>query len=213
MIVFVFVLALLALLAPSPAHADLDTRVKKLEDELKTIKETSKAILSKLESSSASFFDDLPAKAQSIGRSVYDTVLHHSTKTAGHVQKEYPKWLSFAHEYTKDFPTHATKTLATVQKEGTKHYIHGNKLLANFLAAQGVPQQYIQYITLGVIALVSLVAIVITLSLLSSILGFICRCGKSKRKTDNTQIKKKNDKKAAQQHEQHKQKIAAESKQ
>ena len=47
--------------------------MKKLEEELSTIKETSKQILKKLE---ASLFEGIPEKIQSTGRQIYDTVLH-----------------------------------------------------------------------------------------------------------------------------------------
>ena len=89
-VVFVLVLAFLALLSPlTPVSADVESRIKKLEDELSTIKETSKAILSRLESS---LFDNFPAKVQSTFQSVYDQLVHHGGKTAATVQKEYPKW-------------------------------------------------------------------------------------------------------------------------
>jgi len=203
-VIVLVVLTILAVLAPTPANADIDSRVKKLEDEIHTIKETSKQILTKLESS---VFEGIPQKIQATGRSIYDTIVHHSTNSASHVQKEYPKWLSFAKEYTKDLPTHATKTAAVLQREGTKHYLYGSKLLASFLAQQGVPQQYIQYITLGVFALIGIVVIVITFSLLSAIIGYVCCCGNSRQK-QNKEIKKKNDKKAAEQHKQHEKKLA-----
>jgi len=77
--IVVVVVALLALLAPTPANADMESRVKKLEEELLTIKETSKAILKKLETS---VFEGIPEKIQSTGRQIYDAVLHvrlHST--------------------------------------------------------------------------------------------------------------------------------------
>ena len=204
LVALVLVLAFLSLLSPPvPVSADLESRVKKLEDELTTIKETSKAILHKLESS---LVHNLPSQITSTFQSVYDTVLHHGTTTATHVQKEYPKWLSHAHTYTKDIPTHAQKTAAVVHKEGTKHYLYANKALSGFLAQQGVPAQYIQYITLGVMALVALVVALITLTVLTSIITAICCCGGTKRPS-NAQIKKRNDKKAQEQHQQHKQNI------
>ena len=124
------------------------------------------------------------------------------------MQKEYPKWLSFAHEYTKDLPGHATKTATLVQKEGTKHYVHANKLLSNFLSQQGVPQQYVQYASLGIIAVVGLVAALITFSILSAVLGAVC-CGQS-REEKNRELRRKNDKRAAEQHKQHERKLAKE---
>ena len=202
LVALVVLLAFLSLLSPpTPVSADLETRVKKLEDELTTIKETSKAILHRLENS---LVHNLPSKVTNTFRAVYDRVVHHGTKTASHVQREYPKWLSHAHSYTKDLPTAAQKTAAVVQKEGTKHYLHANKLLSGFLAQQGVPSQYIQYITLGVMALIALVVTLITLTILTSIITTICCCGGRKRPS-NAQIKKKNDKKAQEQHQQHKQ--------
>ena len=204
LVALVLVLAFLSLLSPpTPVSADLDARVKKLEDELTTIKETSKAILHRLENS---LVHNLPSKITSTFQSVYDSVVHHGSKTATHVQKEYPKWLSHAHSYTKDLPSAAQKTAAVVQKEGTKHYLHANKLMSGFLAQQGVPAQYIQYITLGVIALVALVVALITLTVLTSVITAICCCGGRKRPS-NAQIKKKNDKKAVEQHQQHKQNL------
>ena len=204
-VAFVVLLAFLSLLAPpTPVSADLDARVKKLEDELKTIKETSKAILAKLETS---VLDNLPGKAQQLGQSLYNAVMHHGSNTAATVQKEYPKWLSFAQSYTKDLPAAASKTFATVQKEGTKHYVTGTRALSSFLANQGVPQQYITYITIGVMALLAVATALITLALLSSILTAVCCCGGRKRPT-NAAIKRKNDKKAVEQHQQHKENIA-----
>jgi len=194
----------LALLAPTPANADVESRVKKLEEELSTIKETSKQILKKLESS---VFEGIPEKLQSAGRQIYDAVLHHGSQSAAHVQKEYPKWLSFAHEYTKDLPTHATKTANLVHKEGTKHWNHSLKLLSSFLAKQGVPQQYIQYASLAILALVAVVAALITLSILSAILTALCCAGKS-REQQNREIRKKSDKRAAQQHKEHERKTS-----
>ena len=123
------------------------------------------------------------------------------------MQKEYPKWLSFAHEYTKDLPTHASKTATLVQKEGTKHYIHVNKLLSTFLSQQGVPQQYVQYASLGIIAVIGLVAAIITLSILSAILAALC--GGKSREEKNRELRRKNDKKATEQHKQHERKLAA----
>ena len=123
------------------------------------------------------------------------------------MQKEYPKWLSFAHEYTKDLPTHASKTATLVQKEGTKQYIHVNKLLSTFLSQQGVPQQYVQYATLGIIAVVGLLATVITFSILTAILAALCGGGNS-REDKNREIRRRNDKRAAEQHKQHERKLA-----
>ena len=205
-VVFVLVLAFLSLLSPpTPVSADLEGRVKKLEEELKTIRETSKAILAKLETS---MLDNLPAKVSSAARSFLDTVLHHGGKTATHVQKEYPKWLATAHSYTKDLPGAATQAATVAHKEGTKHYVYATKLLSTFLTQQGVPKQYIEYVTLGVLALVALVVFLITLAVLSSVLSYIFSlcCGGRKRPS-NAQIRKKNDKKAEQQHAQHKQNL------
>jgi len=134
--------------------------------------------------------------------------MQHGGQGAAHVQKEYPKWLSFAHEYTKDLPTHATKTATLVHKEGTKHYVHANKLLSTFLSQQGVPQQYVQYASLGIIAVVGLLAALITFSILSAILGALC-CGGKSREEKNKEIRRKNDKRAAEQHRQHERKLAA----
>ena len=199
-VVFVLVLAFLALLSPPvPVSADMETRIKKLEDELSTIKETSKAILHRLESS---IFDNFPAKVTSSLQSLYDTVMHHGGKTATHVQKEYPKWLNHAHTYTKDIPATANQLAATGHKEGMKHYAQATKVLSTFLTQQGVPQQYVSYLTMGVIALVVLVAGLITLTILSSVLTAICCCGGTRRPTAQ---KKKLDKKAEAQHQQHKQ--------
>ena len=122
------------------------------------------------------------------------------------MQKEYPKWLSFAHEYTKDLPTHASKTATLVHKEGTKHYTTANKLLSSFLSQQGVPQQYVQYASLGVIALVALVAALITFSILGALLSACCGGGKS-RKQQNNEQRQRADKKAAEQHKQHERKL------
>ena len=121
------------------------------------------------------------------------------------MQKEYPKWLSFAHEYTKDLPGHASKTATLVQKEGTKHYIHVNKLLSSFLSQQGVPQQYVQYASLGILAVVGLLATVITFSILSAILAALC--GGKSREQKNRELRKKNEKRATEQHKQHERKL------
>ena len=207
-VVLVLVLAFLSLLSPpTPVSADLEGRVKKLEDELKTIRETSKAILARMESS---VLDNLPAKVSNYARGFLDTVLHHGSKTATHVQREYPKWLAHAHTYTKDLPGAAQQAATVAQREGTKHFNTANSLLSKFLAQQGVPRVYIEYITLGVLALVALVVALITLAVLSSILSalFACCCGGGRQqRPSNAQIKKRNDKKAAEQHQQHKQNI------
>jgi len=195
---FVLVIAFLALLSPpTSVSADVEGRIKKLEDELTTIKETSKAILHRLESS---IFDNFPAKLSAGVQSLYDTLVHHGGKTAATVQKEYPKWLSHAHGYTKDLPSHAQKLSATAQKEGMKHYGQATRVLSTFLTQQGVPQQYVAYLTMGVIALVLLAAALITLTILSSVLTAICCCGGRKRPSAQ---KKKLDKKAEAQHQQH----------
>ena len=55
--------------------------MKKLEEELLTIKETSKAILKKLE---AGLFEGVPEKIQKTGRQIYDAVLHVSAHAATH---------------------------------------------------------------------------------------------------------------------------------
>ena len=123
------------------------------------------------------------------------------------MQKEYPKWLSFAHEYTKDLPTHASKTATLVHKEGTKHYTTANKLLSSFLSQQGVPQQYVQYATLGVIALVALVAALITFSILGAVLSACCGSGGKSRKQQNKEQRQRADKKATEQHKQHERKL------
>jgi hypothetical protein len=237
--------------------------VKKLEDEIQTIKETSKEILHKLESS---IFSSLPAKLSKAGKSVYETILHvsnasntqlltvswsrghqllschllippslslslslclslslslslslwrrvvfaqYGSNTASVVQKEYPKWLSLAQKYAQDLPAHATSAATLLQREGTKQYINSNKLLSSFLAQQGVPQQYIQYISLGVIALLVLVAALITFSILSLLLGFLCRCGSRK---NNATTRKKAEKRVGQQHKEYERKLDQEKK-
>ena len=196
---------LLALLAPQPASADLESRVKKLEDELTIIKKTTQDILGKLESS---FFENIPDKIRTSALSLYDTVVHHGNKGVHYVHKEHPKWIAAIEEYTKDIPTHVRTLSHTAQTEGVKHYATSHRFLTSFLHQQGVPQQYIQYITIGVIGLVLLTVAIITLTILSSLLA-LC-CGRKKRSSNTTKTQQKKDKIAARQHQEHEQKIAKE---
>ena len=82
-----------------------------------------------------------------------------------------------------------------------KHYGVATQVLSKFLTQQGVPQQYVAYITMGVIALLLLVAALVTLTILSSVLTAVCCCGGRRRPT--TATRKKQDKKAEAQHQQH----------
>jgi len=202
-VTIVVVIAILCILAPTPALADLEARIKKLENEILTIKEA-------LKNDAANFFSTLPTTLSTTAQAAYDRILHLGGTTAGAVQKEYPKWLSWGQKYAQDLPTHAGYTAQVLQREGSKWYSRGVKELSAFLSKQGVPSQYIQYVTLGVIALVLLVTALITFYILSAVLGFICRCGGRKRQTATA---RKKEKRAASQARDHDKRVEQDRKQ
>lgn len=205
LLVAVVLALLLALSAPQPANADIEKRVKKLEDELSTIKETTQKVLQRLEQS---VFDDLPGTLHRQSSRLYEAVVHHGSKTSEHVAKEYPKWLKWAQLYTQDLPKHAATTTTFLQKEGTKHYGAVSAVLTKFLADNGVPKQYINYIVIGSLAFVGLIATLATLSLLSSVLGALCFCcRKSPKKNVSKKEAKKQEQRAKQQHAEHEKKL------
>jgi len=177
--------ALVAFCLPLSTSADLESRIKKLEDEILLIKQTSQEILHKLE---ASIFQGIPEKVKATISSVYEKILHHGGKGVSYVNKEYPKWLAAVQSYSSSF-------LSTTQREGIKHYTTLNKLFNSFLSQHGVPAQYTHYITIGVIGVLLLATILITLSLISALFSL---CFRTKKKS-KTQYKK--DKQAANKHQ------------
>jgi len=180
--VFVACILLLLLLSvtvlPSPVNADLEARVKKLEEEFRFLRQTSEEILKRLETS---IFDNFP-----------QTIKSSLNKFYHHFHKESPKWISSVQSFTADLPQHLQTTYSLAHKEGIKHYSTANKLISSQLSQRGVPHQYVPSVTIGIIAVLLLTAVVFTYTILSTIIGAICNCGKKQNRRTTVDAKERN---------------------
>lgn len=189
-LLILLVIALICALTAPVANADMETRVKKLEDEIKSIKQSSKEMMAKLEES---IFESLPATLQKQSSRLYDTLAHHGGETANHVQKEYPKYIKMAQAVAADLPKHTKVATEFVQKNSAHYFQIVNKELSAVLTKQGVPKEYVPMVVLGTVSFALLIVAIITLFIVKKVLGAIFSilcCRKSSKKTQQQQNKK-----------------------
>lgn len=164
--------------------ADHAKRLDAIEKQLSEIKET----LASLKTQTHFNAENILASANTFARNTVATAKEYGLRAVEYAKHQYPKLQEQAQTFSKDFPSY----VAHVRSVVTTQYNELNTFLTTFLAAQGVPKEYVKYSAYGIIALIFLSVLAITVWILLPILSFLCCCSSRRKgsKSKNQTTKK-----------------------
>jgi hypothetical protein len=183
------------------AHAHTDScsdardRLNALEKELAQVKNELKELLKSLAHRETSWHSYVEmVKEHAVGLSGH--VRHLGSHGLGMAKAYVPIIMDHVHHLSKDLPGHSKSLYSLVEASARSYSSLAYQSLSTILSTQGVPKQYVNYVTIGILAAVGLAIVLITFTIISTILSvvFSILCCRRKKTSSSSSSKKKKNK-------------------
>jgi predicted PurR-regulated permease PerM len=182
---FLFVLS-------SLVGADARDRLSALEKELNQVKNEMKELVKSLASRESASFKSVAGSITSFAESLLGQVRELGVTLVAAAKAYLPVVVDQLKNFSKDLPGYSQHAFGIVEKQARSSYAIAYQFLSEMLSKQGVPKDYVNYVTMGVLFTVGLAVLLITFTIISSILSaiFSLLCCRSKKSATSSKKKK-----------------------